>query len=282
MSKKLGKGLEAIFGEGLEKAIGSIENNHEKKLEIEIDKIRLNPYQPRKSFDEEKLQELAQSIKTHGVFQPILVRETVDGYELIAGERRLRASKMANLIYIPAVIVEFNDQQMMEIALLENIQRENLSVIEEAQAYEKLMTAHQYTQESLANRLGKSRSYVANVLRLLKLPQPTQQLVMDRKLTMGHVRALLPLENENLIVDISEKIIQENLSVREVEDLIKRLLSDNKKVVKMVDERFVRLQDMLQEKLQTSVKVDQRQLVIKYTDNSDLNRILEILGLLEE
>ncbi len=282
MSKKLGKGLEAIFGEGLEKAIGSIENHREKKLEIEIDKIRLNPYQPRKSFDEEKLQELSQSIKTHGVFQPILVRETVDGYELIAGERRLRASKMANLMYIPAVIVEFNDQQMMEIALLENIQRENLSVIEEAQAYEKLMTAHQYTQESLASRLGKSRSYVANVLRLLKLPQPTQQLVMDRKLTMGHVRALLPLENENLIVDISEKIIQENLSVREVEDLIKRLLSDNKKVVKMVDERFVRIQDLLQEKLQTSVKVDQRQLVIKYTDVSDLNRILEILGLLEE
>lgn len=282
MSKKLGKGLEAIFGEGFERAIDSIDTNGKEKTEIEISKIRLNPYQPRKTFDDEKLQELADSIKTHGVFQPILVREVLDGFELIAGERRLRASKMAGLTYIPAIVVEFDDKQVMEIALLENIQRENLNVIEEAKAYEKLMGTYAYTQDSLAKRLGKSRSYVTNILRLLKLPESTQNYVIERKLTMGHVRALLPLEKKELIEEVAIKAIQENLSVRAVENLVKKLLT-KKPVVKQVDNRkWNHLQNYIQEKLQTTVKVDQKSITIKFNDTDDLNRILELLDLLEE
>lgn len=282
MSRKLGKGLEAIFGEGFEKAMDSIDTKGKEKIEIEISLIRLNPYQPRKSFDDDKLYELSESIKTHGIFQPILVREVLDGYELIAGERRLRASKLAGLRFIPAIVVEFDDKQVMEIAILENIQRENLNVIEEAKAYEKLMNTYEYTQEELSKRLGKSRSYVTNILRLLKLPQSTQNYVMERKLTMGHVRALLPLENQDLIEEVANKVMNDNLSVRVVEDLVKKILT--KKVVKPVIEnrKLIALQNSIQEKLQTSVKVDNKSIIIKYVDNEDLNRLLELMNLLED
>ncbi len=282
MSKKLGKGLEAIFGEGFEQAIDSIDVKGKEKTEIEISLIRLNPYQPRKTFDDDKLQELSESIKTHGVFQPILVREVLDGYELIAGERRLRASKLAGLRFIPAIIVEFDDKQVMEIALLENIQRENLNVIEEAKAYEKLMNTYEYTQEALSKRLGKSRSYVTNILRLLKLPNSTQNYVIERKLTMGHVRALLPLENQDMIEEVANKAMNENLSVRAVEDLVKKILT--KKIIKpaVENKKLIALQNSLQEKLQTSVKVDSKSITIKYVDNEDLNRLLELMNLLED
>lgn len=282
MSKKLGKGLEAIFGEGFEQAIDSIDVKGKEKTEIEISLIRLNPYQPRKTFDDDKLQELSESIKTHGVFQPILVREVLDGYELIAGERRLRASKLAGLRFIPAIIVEFDDKQVMEIALLENIQRENLNVIEEAKAYEKLMNTYEYTQEALSKRLGKSRSYVTNILRLLKLPNSTQNYVIERKLTMGHVRALLPLENKDMIEEVANKAMNENLSVRAVEDLVKKILT--KKIIKpaVENKKLIALQNSLQEKLQTSVKVDSKSITIKYVDNEDLNRLLELMNLLED
>ncbi len=282
MSKKLGKGLEAIFGEGFEQAIDSIDVKGKEKTEIEISLIRLNPYQPRKTFDDDKLQELSESIKTHGVFQPILVREVLDGYELIAGERRLRASKLAGLRFIPAIIVEFDDKQVMEIALLENIQRENLNVIEEAKAYEKLMNTYEYTQEALSKRLGKSRSYVTNILRLLKLPNSTQNYVIERKLTMGHVRALLPLENQDMIEEVANKAMNENLSVRAVEDLVKKILT--KKIIKpaVENKKLIALQNSLQEKLQTSVKVDLKSITIKYVDNEDLNRLLELMNLLED
>lgn len=286
MSKKtvkgLGKGLEEIFGLGLEKAIDSIEENKKERLDIEINEIHLNPYQPRKTFDEEKLAELSESIKNHGVFQPILVRKTVDGYELIAGERRLRASQMAGLRLIPAVVVDIDDKSVMEIAILENIQRENLSVIEEARAYERLMGSHQYTQEMLANRLGKSRSYVANILRLLRLPQSTQNYVMERKLTMGHVRALLPLEDMKMIEEISLKIMNENLSVRAVEDLVKKLLKPKVEKPISTDHKLLALQTTLQDKLQTTVKLSDKQIVIKYVNKDDLNRLLEIMHLLED
>ena len=172
----LGKGLEGmgnVFGVSIDEMLDEISSGSGENgsVKLPIDKIRRNPYQPRKTFDEEKLQELAQSIKEHGVFQPILVREAIEGYELVAGERRLRASKIAGLNEIPAIVVKFDEQQMMEISLLENIQREDLSPIEEALAYEELINKLDYTQEKLAHRLGKSRSNITNMLRLLKLPK---------------------------------------------------------------------------------------------------------------
>lgn len=281
MSKKLGKGLEMIFGDGLEDVIERMEEGHINRLEIDIDKIHVNPYQPRAEFDEHKLQELADSIATHGVFQPILVRETQDGYELIAGERRLRASKMANKLTIPAIIVDFNDKKIMEIALLENIQRENLNAIEEAKAYDKLMKRYDYTQEVLADRMGKSRAYVANLLRLLRLPETVQNYVISKKLTMGHVRALLPLEDDKLIEEVANKIMQEKLSVRAVENLVKKLLTRPQEKKQEVN-KYLPLQNDLQDKLQTTVKVDKNQIVIKFSDTEDLNRILELLNLIEE
>ncbi|MCF0115936.1 MAG: ParB/RepB/Spo0J family partition protein, partial [Erysipelotrichaceae bacterium] len=186
----LGKGLSSIFGaevEDVEAFIGSIENGSvdagQKQVEIELTKIRPNPYQPRKTFDEKALKELAESIKEHGIFTPILVRKSVQGYEIIAGERRHRAAKLAGLTKVPCMVVEFNDTQMMEIALLENIQRENLNPIEEALAYQNLIQRLGYTQEQLAQRVGKSREYIANLMRLLKLPLPVQELVVKGKLT---------------------------------------------------------------------------------------------------
>lgn len=281
MSKKLGKGLEMIFGDGLEDVIERMEEGTTNRLEIDINQIRVNPYQPRAEFDEEKLQELADSIATHGVFQPILVREVKDGYELIAGERRLRASKIAKKATIPAIIVDFNDKKIMEIALLENIQRENLNAIEEAKAYDKLMKRYGYTQEILADRMGKSRAYVANLLRLLRLPASVQKHVIAKKLTMGHVRALLPLEDDTLIEEVAQKIMQEKLSVRAVENLVKKLLT-RPQIKKQEKNKYLPLQNDLQDKLQTTVKVEKNQIVIKFNDTDDLNRILELLHLIEE
>ena len=174
-----GRGLNAIFGSDVEKVLDDIQNNAldapgRREVEIPIAEIRKNPYQPRKEFDEKALRELADSIKLHGIFTPLLVRQSVQGYELIAGERRLRAAKLAGLQRVPAIAVDFTDEDMMEISLLENIQRENLNPIEEAAAYEALIRRLGYTQEKLAERVGKSREYCANMLRLLKLPQPVQ------------------------------------------------------------------------------------------------------------
>ena len=180
-SARLGKGLSAIFGEDVNNVLediqqGKTEVHEDSKFEVAVKDVKPNPYQPRKNFDDDKIQELADSIRLHGVFTPILVKKAVKGYELIAGERRLRASKVAGLKTIPAILMEFDDQQMMEIALLENIQREDLNAIEEAQGYEKLIKKLDYTQEELAKRIGKSREHVANMLRLLKLPKAVQQL----------------------------------------------------------------------------------------------------------
>ena len=184
-TNRLGKGLNSIFGQDVSKVLEDIQNGDVKtekqeQTKINIDQIRPNPYQPRKVFDDTALQELSQSIKQHGVFTPILVKKSIQGYDLIAGERRLRASKLAGMSDIPAIIVDLNDQEMMEIALLENIQRENLNGIEEAKAYEQLIQRLNYTQEQLANRVGKSREHITNTLRLLKLPEDVQEYVVQK------------------------------------------------------------------------------------------------------
>lgn len=284
-TKGLGKGLGSIFGDDLETVLEDIQSGpqrQEGKVEIPISEIRANPYQPRKKFDDAKLNELAESIREHGVFTPILVRKSFQGYELIAGERRLRASKAAKKETIPAILVEFSDQEMMEIALLENVQREDLNAIEEANGYNSLIERLGYTQEQCAKRVGKSREYVANLLRLLKLPRSIQQLVTENKISMGHARPLITLEDEGLAYDIACRIIDEGLSVREVERLVKaaKEKQPEKKEKKADDYSYV--VEIMEDRLQTKVKVDNKQIVIKYNGTEDLNRILELIHCIEE
>ena len=220
--KKLNKGLDAIFGGDITSLIDDIENNtpESSQEKIKLDEIRPNPYQPRKVFDEQALNELALSIKEHGIFQPVILKKSVQGYEIVAGERRCRAAKIAELDEVPAIIVDFTDQQMMEIALLENIQREDLNAIEEAQAYQTMMEKLHLTQNELANRIGKSRTHITNTLRLLNLPEKIQEYVLDGSLSMGHARALITLDKEKAL-KIAKRVIDEKLSVRDVENIVK-------------------------------------------------------------
>lgn len=287
-TNRLGKGLNSIFGQDVSKVLEDIQNGDVKtekqeQTKINIDQIRPNPYQPRKVFDDTALQELSQSIKQHGVFTPILVKKSIQGYDLIAGERRLRASKLAGMSDIPAIIVDLNDQEMMEIALLENIQRENLNGIEEARAYEQLIQRLNYTQEQLANRVGKSREHITNTLRLLKLPEDVQEYVVQKKLSMGHVRALIGLKDENMIRKIAKQAIDQGLSVRKVEQLVKDL-QHKKEPEKQVEENiFIKeAKNKLEEYFQTSVKVSEHSISIHYENEEDMNRILELLNLIEE
>lgn len=285
----LGKGLESIFGSDVTQYLDDIQTNTaeapgRKEIEIPIEEIRPNPYQPRKEFDKKSLEELSDSIKTHGIFTPLLVRKAISGYDLIAGERRLRAARMAGLKTVPAIQVDFTDEQMMEIAILENVQREDLNPIEEAAAYDSLVKKLGYTQEKLAERVGKSREYCANIMRLLKLPDDVQALVISKKLTMSHVRPLLSLD-ENKIYDAAEKVMKDKMSVREVEKYVKEINQRNttqkEKKVKEVDPMIKDLQVQLSEKLGTEVIFSKKAFTISYSDTDDLNRILEILGCLE-
>ncbi len=278
--KSLGKGLANIYGDELYDVIDEIEKTGPSS-EIAISEIRTNPYQPRKTFNDEGLQELASSINTHGLFTPILVRKSIGGYELIAGERRLRACKLNNMETISAIVVDFNDQQMMEISLLENIQRENLNAIEEAIAYEKMIESLGYTQELLAERINKSRTYVTNILRLLKLPKGVQNLVVEGKLSMGHVRPLITVKDDQMALDLAQKIISEGLSVRQVEALTKEE-STPKTGTTSSRNQFKYAEELLTKKLQTSVKINDKQITIKYQGEEDLNRILEVIDCLED
>ena len=282
---RLGKGQGAIFGEDLSNVIEEIQQGDDsRQSEIKLSEIRSNPYQPRKIFDDGKIEELAQSIREHGVFTPILVRRSVKGYELIAGERRVRASKKAGLKTIPAIVMEFTEEQMMEISLLENIQREDLNAIEEAQAYQRLIDRLGYTQEKLAQRVGKSREHITNTMRLLRLPKSVQQLVIDNKLSMGHVRPLVTIEDEGEAYDLAMQIAEEGLSVREVEKRVKERHDKPKAkpVRKKEDPNLLYVEEIMQNRLQTRVKVDKKQIVIQYSGTEDLNRILELIHCLEE
>lgn len=282
-NKRLGKGLGAIFGNNLQDILNEIETNSSNVAnEIEIDKIRVNPYQPRKVFDNDKLQELAQSIKQHGVFQPILVRKSLNGYELISGERRTRASKLAGKKTIPAIIVEFDDHAMMEVSLLENIQREDLSAIEEAKAYQSLIDNLNYTQEVLAQRVGKSRVHITNTLRLLKLPLKIQKYIEQGKLSYGAARALLSVEDEQILDDLAEKAIKDGLSVRFIENYCKNLKQPPKPHPKPIDANLNYVKQIAERKLSTKVEVTKNKLVISYSNVEDLNRILDILNIIEE
>ena len=287
----LGKGLNAIFNDGnsasdLVSMIDAIEKNAPEltQTKILLKDIRTNPYQPRKYFDEEKLNELAQSIKEHGVFQPILLKKCIHGYDIVAGERRWRAAKIAGLEDIPSIIVDFTDDQMMEIALLENIQREDLNAIEEAQGYQAMMDKLHLTQEELAQRVGKSRTHVTNTLRLLNISKTLQKYILDGILSMGHIRPLISLP-EDKALQTAKRAVDEKLSVRQVEDIVKGIklsLSKKNKSKETQESPYNYAETLIRKKYGTKVKIQNKTITIKYTDIKDLNRILELMGVIEE
>ncbi|HHW12198.1 MAG TPA: ParB/RepB/Spo0J family partition protein [Firmicutes bacterium] len=286
-TRALGKGLGALIPQ-LE------EEDLQNTQEIPVESIEPNPYQPRRHFDPESLQELAASIKEHGVLQPLLVRRKGDGYQLIAGERRLRAARQVGLTTVPVVVKELDDRTIMEIALVENLQREDLNPMEEAEAYQRLMAEFNLTQEEVAKAVGKSRSAIANTLRLLNLPEPIQRMVAEGQLTMGHARALLSLEQPEQQLYISEKILQEKLSVRETEELVRQIhLSgvsretltgeENKKpkVRQKIDPNLQAIIDDMTRIFGTKVNIkssgDRGKIEIEYYSPEEFERITEIL-----
>ncbi len=284
--KALGKGLEQLFSNSVidfEKFENQIVNDAKTTgdvVEINIDEIRANPYQPRKTFDEEALNELAKSISEYGVIQPIIVKKSIKGYELVAGERRTRAAKIAGLTKIPAIIKDFNDNDMMEIALIENIQRENLNPIEEALSFENIIKLRNFTQEEVAEKFGKSRSYITNILGLLRLPEYTKELVSNGKISMGHARVLSKLEDDELINTLATKIVRDGLSVRDIENLVKE--EDYTKKVKIVRNNppmYNIFENAMREKIGTKVKIKNNKIEIPFDSEKDLERILEIINI---
>ena len=284
--KALGRGLEELFStevldfDTFESNI--MENAKSNEIQdIPVNEIRPNPYQPRKTFNEDALRELSESIKNHGVFQPIIVKKGIRGYDLIAGERRLRASKMAGLDKIPAIVKDFSDDEMREIALLENIQRENLTAIELAWAYKGIIDNLDIRQEDLALKIGKSRSHITNTLGLLNLPEEVQKMILNGELSMGHARVLSKMEDESKITDLAKKIINEGLSVHEIENI-----SKNEEIKKRIpitrrnkDTDYTNIENELRDILGTKVKVDNKKINIYFENVNDLNRILEIMNI---
>ncbi len=283
--KALGRGLEQLFNdEGLN--FDTIENSiieeaktNDQIVEINLSELRANPYQPRKNFDEEALNELASSIKEHGVFQPIIVKKSIKGYEIIAGERRFRASKLAGMQTIPAIVKDFSDEEMMQIALLENLQRENLTSIEEAKAYKSIIESMNITQDELAKKVGKSRSHITNILGLLKLPASVQDMVLYNKLSMGHARVLSKLDDPKIVEDLAQRVITEDLSVRKLESLVYDNEEKKVKTKKNTNNEYKYMENFLKEKLGTNVKINNNKISIKFSNVQDLNRILEIMNI---
>ncbi len=285
--KALGKGLEQLFSnevidfDNFEKKIVN-ETKDSDIVEIPLTEIRSNPYQPRKEFDEQSLREFADSIKEHGVIQPIIVKKSIKGYEIIAGERRTRASKMAGKDTIPAIIRDFTDQEMMEIALIENIQREDLNPIEEAEALAKIIESNNMTQEEAAKKFGKSRSYITNILGLLSLPETTKKYVREGKISMGHARVLSKLSDADQINELANLIIEEGLSVRETEKLTSTEDMPKKNKIKrepVYNARHTIYETIMRERIGTKVKIGTKKIEIPYDSDNDLDRILDILGI---
>lgn len=283
--KALGMGLEQLFnGDNID--IASFEKKiyentpSEEIAELNLDELRPNPYQPRINFNEDALKDLADSIKENGVFQPIIVKKSIKGYEIVAGERRVRASRMAGLKTIPAIIRGFSDDQMMSIALLENLQRENLNIIEEAKAYKLMLERMGLTQEELAVKVGKSRSHITNILGILRLPDEVQSLLKYGKLSMGHARVLSKLEDNNKIAMLANKVVDEDLSVRDLERMIDSSFERKVKIErheKVVDPNIRDIENNLREKFDTKVKIRDNKIEIKFNNVADLNRILDII-----
>ncbi|SEO40822.1 chromosome segregation DNA-binding protein [Amphibacillus marinus] len=280
MARGLGKGINAFFPE----LDAEQENQGEKVIEISIKDCRPNPYQPRKTFQVEAIEELKESILEYGIIQPLLVRESIKGFEIIAGERRFRAAKEAGLETIPVIVKEMDDQRMTEIALLENLQRENLSPIEEAQAYVNLMKSYRLTQEDLSKRLGKSRPHIANLVRLLQLPANITAMINNGELSMGHGRTLLGLKDKDQLTPLVKKVISEKLNVRQLEVIVQTLNDGSPKEKKQKSRPnifIVERENALRDHLGTNVKINQGKkkgkIEIDFFNNDDLERIIELL-----
>ncbi|GMK38971.1 stage 0 sporulation protein J [Paenibacillus sp. CCS19] len=278
MSKRLGRGLDAL--------IPSLSvKDDDKVIDVPLAQLRPNPYQPRKTFDEESIKELAESIKQHGVIQPIIVRTVLRGYEIIAGERRFRASQLCGNPSIPAVVRTFTDQQVMEIALIENLQREDLNAIETAIAYQALMDKFELTQEELSMKVGKSRSHIANFLRLLTLPASIKEDVSRGTLSMGHARALVGVKETNQQLELARLSIEQEWSVRELEAAIQKQPEkqpDKEKAKsKKRDPYLESVEETLRDHYKTTVRIKQQKdkgrIELMYYNKQDLERLLELL-----
>jgi ParB family chromosome partitioning protein len=281
MTRGLGKGINAFFPEALTE-------DNEAVIEIKVKDLKPNPYQPRKNFDETAIQELKESIQEHGIIQPLIVRKGLKGYEIVAGERRYRAAIEAKLKTVPAIVKSLTDAKMMEIALIENLQRENLNPIEEAQAYKKLIEELNITQEELSKRVGKSRPHIANQLRLLQLNEPIRQLIAEGKLSMGHGRALLSLKNKSKLPFVVDKVIKDQMNVRDLEKWIQKLNQNvsretSKKTKPKKDAVIKEKEAILRQRFGTSVEIKptnksgRGKIEIEYYSVDDLNRLLELL-----
>ena len=285
MAKKfgLGKGLGALISENEE------ETNENSKLLIPLNKIKSNAEQPRKSFDNERIAELAESIKHHGIIQPLILMKENEDYVIIAGERRWRAAKMAGLKEVPAIIMDNKKKEVLEVSLIENIQRQDLNPIEEALAYKRLIDEFKLTQEELSKRIGKSRTTITNCMRLINLDDRVKEYIIEGVLSEGHGRTLLSINDEELQYTIAQKVIDEGLSVRELEKLIKKVYSTDKKKKdnkEVNDENNIYYKD-IEEKLQShfgtkiklSYKKDKGKIEIEYYSEEDLQRILDIINI---
>ena len=303
LGKGLGKGLDSLITDkvGMNKqpeTKNATPKKNEKTIEgilVNINKIEPNREQPRKNFDEDALLELSESIKQFGMLQPLLVKEKDGYYEIIAGERRWRAAKMANLKEVPVIIKKLSDQEMVEISLIENIQRENLNPIEEAIAYKRLLTEFKLKQDEIAERVSKSRTAVTNSMRLLKLNEKVQQMVIDDMISTGHARALLGIENLEKQYVVAQKIFDEKLSVRETEKLVKKLQQEKVKTTpekeNKLDPTLTAICHDLEEKMKTifgtKVAINQKdnkkgKIEIEYYSMEELDRIMDLLGTIEK
>lgn len=278
MAKGLGKGISAFFPEESIHSDNTVEH-------VAVSKLIVNPFQPRKIFNEEALKELAESIKEHGIIQPIVVRKKEKKYEIIAGERRFRAAKLAGLKEVPAIVKEMTEQQMMEVAILENLQREDLTPIEEAEAYSSLIENLNFTQDELAKRLGKSRPHIANHIRLLQLPEEVRKLMNEGVLSMGHGRALLGLKDKGRIAEIAQKVIAQSLNVRQLEALVHQIneaVSHETKTKAKKDIFVQATESQLRDYFGTSVQIKKQKnkgkIEIEFYSEDDLGRILDILN----
>ncbi|RLE09939.1 hypothetical protein DRJ04_09540 [Candidatus Aerophobetes bacterium] len=274
--KALGKGLQALISsEALGEEGEAIRN-------IALSKIKSNRYQPRKSFNEESLNELAESIKKHGVIQPIVVKAEGENFEVIVGERRLRAAKMAGFSEIPAVVKEYRDDELLEIALIENIQREDLNPIEEAMAYKMVLERQNITQEELSKRVGKSRSYIANMVRLLELPEDVKEGVSRGTISVGQAKALLGIKDQSKLLEMYRRIEKEGMSVREVEHAVRKNVSRGTFQSQKKEPFIEDFENRLREKLGTKVVINYKNgrgwINIEFYSNEDLERIIDYLG----
>ena len=281
--KALGRGLEQLFNNEslyMDPIEEIVENAKEDDIvQINLSELRSNPYQPRHSFDQDKLQELADSIKEFGVLEPIIVKKSIKGYEIVAGERRKKACEIAGLDTIPAIVKDFSEDEMMQIALLENIQREDLNAIEEAEGYSKLISTLNLTQEVLSKRLGKSRSHITNMLGLLRLPDSVKNDIKNGSISTGHAKILSKLENEEQILSLAQKIKNENISVRDLESLVVNPEYKRKNEIVKVKEpnNYSYVEDILTDTIGNKVRIKNKKIVIPFNSDKDLERILDIL-----